>query len=148
VQDNGETTATGQNGWTDLGEIVLPPGGFVHQPRADLRLWLSGSAESWLDYVVLLPVENDQYRRIFFNEGYNCQYEACMEDDGWRNELAYELAGVRYASLQAHGNPLWVTPAESAQMLSFALENDGNGAEALRTAIVQVFARPHYDWLP
>lgn len=148
VQDDGDTVATGVSGWTDLGEIVLPPGGFVHQPRADLRLWLTGSAERWLDYIVLLPVENNQYRYLFFNEGYNCQYEACIEDDGWRDELAYELGGVRYASLQAHGAPLWATPAESEQMLSFALESDSGGAAALRTAIVQIFARPHYDWLP
>lgn len=148
VQDDGETTVTGRSGWTDLGEIVLPPGGFLHQPRAPLRLWLTGSAEAMLDYVVLLPVENNQYRHIFFNEGYNCLYQACIEDDNWRDELAYELGGVRYASLQAHGAPLWVTPAETTQMLSFALENHGGNAEALRTAIVQVFARPQYDWLP
>ncbi len=148
IQDDGETTATGKNGWTDLGEIVLPPGGFLHQPRAPLKLWLDGSGEAWLDYVALLPVENDQFRYLFFNEGYNCLYEACIEDDGWRGEQAYEVGGLRYASVQAHGSPLWITPAADAQMLSFTLENDRGGAEALRTAIVQVFARPQYDWLP
>lgn len=148
IQDDGDTTATGASGWTDLGEIVLPPGGFLHQPRADLKLWLEGSEEKYLDYVALLPVENDQYRHIFFDEGYHCQYEACIEDDGWRGELAYELAGKRYSSLQARGLPIWVTPAEDEQMLSFALEGNLGDALALRSAIVQVFIRPHYDWLP
>ena len=145
---DGASYATGANGWTDIGELSLPPGPYLHPPRPTLKLWLEGSSECWLDYIVFVPVERWQYRYLWFSDGYNCVPGACIFDDGWRGEYGYDFDGVNYASLSAYGAPIRLRPQASEQMLTFALTNDYDGAEALRSALVAVYARPRYDVLP
>lgn len=141
----------GANGWTDLGLLSFPPGGYVHPARYPVTVWLDGSGDGALDYLVFIPQR--QQRRLTFPEGYNCQPGACIEDDGWRGELVLEHDGQRVPIVEGFGNPIEVWPSgllpgSARQMLSFTLESDTGSAAADRTAIVQVFARPHYRTLP
>lgn len=141
----------GTSGWTDLGMLTFPPGGYVHPARYAVTVWLDGSAEGTLDYLVFIPQR--QHRLLAFTEGYNCQAGACIEDDGWRNELVYEYDGQRVPIVEGFGEsiaawPSGMLPGSAQQMLSFTLESDSGSAAADRSAIVQVFARPHYRTLP
>lgn len=141
---------TGLNGWTDLGLIALPPGGYVHPFRYPTRIWLDGSAAGNLDYLMLMPT--DQWRRLRFN-GYNCVSGACIVDDGIRDELVYDFDGQSLPVLTGWGDPieLWpagLLPGNQQQMLVFAMTDDGGGAEPLRTAEVQVTVRPRFNVLP
>jgi hypothetical protein len=148
---------SGRNGWTDLGAVMLPPGGYAHPTRYDMRVWLNGSADGYLDMLQFVPLA--QYRRVRF-AGYNAQPGTCIEDDGWRGELVYQFGEQRLPILSAWGDPIRLWPETmlpqalpgptppNAQMLVLALENDGGRAEALRTAAVEVFARPRYAMLP
>lgn len=143
----------GVGGITDLGVISLPPGSYSHPIRYQISVWLDGSAEGALDYVAFIPIR--QYRRIRFN-GYNSLPGTCVEDDGWRGETVYDYGGQRISELDVYGQPiaLWPdgmlpgTAGNRLQMLSFVLVNDFGVAEALRSARVQVFARPRWRTLP
>jgi hypothetical protein len=145
---DGASYATGADGWTEIGELSLPPGPYLHPPRPTLKLWLEGSGEAWLDYVAFVPVQRWQHRYLWFSDGYNCVPGACIFDDGWRGEFGYDYGGVNYASLSAYGEPIRLRPQSSEQMLTFALTSDSDSAEALRSALVAVYARPRYDVLP
>ena len=141
----------GESGWTDLGVLSFPPGGYVHPTRYPVTVWLDGSGEGTLDYLVFIPQR--QQRWLAFTEGYNCQPGACIEDDGWRGELVLEHDGQRVPILEGFGDaieawPSGLLPGSARQMLTFTLESDTGGATADRSAIVQVFARPHYRTLP
>lgn len=141
----------GENGWTDLGLLSFPPGGYVHPIRYPVSVWLDGSGEGNLDYLVFIPQR--QHRWLAFTEGYNCQPGACIEDDGWRDELVLDHDGQRVPILEGFGDPImaWpsaLLPGTAQQMLTFALESDSGKATADRSAIVQVFARPHYRTMP
>lgn len=140
----------GENGWTNLGSLSFPPGGYVHPARYPVTVWLDGSGTGSLDFLLFLPQR--QHRWLSFS-GYNCQPGACIEDDGWRKELVLEHDGQRLPIIEGFGEPLmaWpsgLLPGSARQMLTFALESDSTSAEADRSAIVQVFARPHYRTLP
>jgi len=145
---NGMNYAEGANGWTEIGELSLPPGPYLAPPRPTLVIWLEGSAEKWLDYLLFMPVQRWQHRYIWFSDGYNCVPGASIDDDGWRGTLGYDYGGINYASLSAYGEPIRLWPQANEQMLSFALTSDYDAAEALRSALVTVYARPRYDVLP
>jgi hypothetical protein len=140
----------GSNGWTDLGLISLPPGGYVHPFRYPMRIWLTGSTARQLDYVRFIPV--DQFRRITF-KGYNCVPGACIVDDGIRDELVYDFNGQSLPVLDGWGDPIeiWpnaILPGTQQQILVFALEDEFGGAHPQRTADIQVTVRPRYNVLP
>ena len=145
----------GQNGWTDLGLLSLPPGGYRTPTRYPLQVWLTGSAAAWLDYVVLLPAY--QFRRIEFPYGYDCVYQACIVDDP-EEGLYYDIGGQKLPILAGYGAPVQAWPAgmlplqaaatPHQQMLVFALESASGGAEALRSAQIEVSARARYSVLP
>jgi hypothetical protein len=140
----------GRSGWTDLGLISLPPGGYVHPFRYPVNFWLDGSAIGTLDYLMFMPIQ--QWRHLKFR-GYNCATGACIVDDGIRDELIYDFDGQALPVLDGWGDPieLWpaaVLPGNQQQMLVFAMVNDFEGAEPLRTADVQVTVRPRYNVLP
>lgn len=149
----------GQNGWTDLGNVVLPPGMYSHPVRWPMLVQLDGTAEGRLDFILFMPVGHFQNRQLNFL-GYNAMPGTCVEDDGWREELIYQFGGLRLPMLEAWGRPIMLWPdgmlpqalpgptPPNAQMLSFALEGQTGQAEAQRTAQVQVYARPMYDVLP
>lgn len=141
---------TGQSGWTDLGLISLPPGGYVHPLRYPFRIWLDGSASGQLDYLMFVPIQ--QYRRIVFR-GYNCVVGACIVDDGIRDELIYDFDGQALPVLDGWGDPieLWpaaLLPGTQQQMLVFAMTSDFGQAEPMRTADIQITVRPRYNVVP
>ncbi len=150
MQYGSRVAMAGSNGWTDLGLLSFPPGGYAHPLRHPVTVWLEGDAEGTLDFLLFVP--QVQYRRLTF-QGYNCVPGACIEDDGWRGETVYEFDGQRLRLLDVYGAPLEARPAlllphSQEQMLVFALEGDGGDAKAERSAMVQCFARPHYRTLP
>lgn len=141
----------GQSGWTDLGLISLPPGGYVHPFRYPVRIWMDGSASGHLDYLMFMPIQ--QWRHVRFDRGYNCAVGACIVDDGIRDELIYDFNGKALPILAGWGDPieLWpagTLPGNQQQMLVFAMTNDFDRAEPLRTADVQVTVRPRYNVVP
>lgn len=140
----------GQAGWTDLGLISLPPGGYVHPFRYPVRIWLDGSVNGNLDYLMFIPTQ--QWRHVKFN-GYNCVPGACIVDDGIRGELIYDYNGQSMPILTGWGDPIEVWPAgllpgNQQQMLVFAMTDDFGGADPLRTADVQITVRPRYNVIP
>jgi hypothetical protein len=140
----------GASGWTDLGLISLPPGGYVHPFRYPMRIWLDGSAAGTLDYLMFMPIQ--QYRHLKFR-GYNCLPGACIVDDGIRDELIYDFNGQALPVLDGYGDPIEVWPSgllpgNRQQMLVFAMTSDTGGAAPLRTAEVQVTVRPRYNVVP
>lgn len=145
----------GGNGLTDLGIITLPPGRYAHPVRYTITIWMDGSAEGTLDYLAFIPVQGRQFRRLTFR-GYNALPGTCIEDDGWRDEVVYEIGGTRMAELDVYGDPiaLWPddllpgTAGSRQQMLSFVLLSDYGASEALRSANVQVYCRPRWRTLP
>lgn len=142
---------TGRSGWTDLGLISLPPGGYVHPFRYPHRIWLDGSAAGKLDYLMFMPIQ--QWRHLRFDHGYNCAPGACIVDDGIRDELIYDFNGQALPILAGWGDPieLWpsgLLPGNQQQMLVFAMMNDFDRAEPMRTADVQVTVRPRYNVVP
>jgi hypothetical protein len=150
MQYGSRSAVTGANGWTDLGILSFPPGGYVHPVRYPVRVWLDGLADGSLDYLLLIPQR--QSRTLQFRY-YNCAQGACVEDDGWREELVYDFGGERLPIIDGFGDPvqLWpenLLPGDQEQMLTFALGDDRENAHAFRTGVVQVFARPHYRTLP
>lgn len=147
-------------GWTDLGNVVLPPGQYSHPVRRPMTVWVEGDRPGWLDFVLFLPLGHVQNRRLKFI-GYNALPGACVEDDGIRDELVYQIGEERMPILEHFGNEIFLWPdimlpqslpagttPPNAQMLSFALQNDFGDAEAQRTAQVQVYARPWYEIIP
>jgi len=155
MQYGTRAAVAGQNGWTDLGLLSLPPGGYRTPTRYPLQVWLTGSAAAWLDYVVLLPAY--QFRRIEFPYGYDCVYQACIVDDP-EEGLYYDIGGQKLPILAGYGAPVQAWPAgmlplqavatPHQQMLVFALESASGGAEALRSAQIEVSARARYSVLP
>ena len=142
--------SAGTNGWTDLGLISLPPGGYVHPFRYPVRIWLTGSEEKRLDYVRFVPI--DQYRRLKFI-GYNCVPGACIVDDGIRDELVYDFNGQSLPVLDGWGDPIeiWpnaLLPGTQQQILVFALEDEFGSAHPMRTADIQVTVRPRWNVVP
>lgn len=140
----------GRSGWTDLGLISLPPGGYVHPFRYPVRCWLTGTAIGHLDYLMFMPIQ--QWRHLKFR-GYNCVPGACIVDDGIRDELIYDFEGQSLPVIDGWGDPieLWpaaMLPGTQQQMLVFAMVNDFDGAEPMRSADVQVTVRPRYNVLP
>jgi len=140
----------GRSGWTDLGIISLPPGGYVHPFRYPVRIWLDGSTIGNLDYLIFMPIM--QFRRIKFR-GYNCVPGACVVDDGIRDELIYDFDGQSMPVLDGWGDPIeiWpvgILPGTRQQILMFAMTNDFGGAEPLRSADVQITVRPRYNVVP
>lgn len=143
-------SVAGRSGWTDLGLISLPPGGYVHPFRYPVRIWLTGSAIGHLDYLMFMPIQ--QWRHLRFR-GYNCVPGACIVDDGIRDELIYDFNGQALPMLDGWGDPIEIWPAgilpgNQQQMLVFAMTNDFDGAEPMRTADVQVTVRPRYNVVP
>lgn len=155
MQYGTRAAVAGQNGWTDLGLLTLPPGGYRTPTRYPLRLWLTGSAEAWLDFVVLLPAW--QYRRLTWPQGYHCQYEACMVDDPEEGPY-YDFNGQKLPIVTGYGAPIQAWPEGMMpfqtgatyhnQVLIFALESASGGADALRSAEIEIFARARYGVLP
>jgi hypothetical protein len=147
----------GERGWTDLGQVILPPGGYTHPTRYNMKVWLDGSAEGALDFLAFVPMQ--QYRVLEF-QGYNALPGTCIEDNGIRDELVYRFGDERMPILRSWGQPIHLWPdgmlpqalpgptPPNEQMMVFALEDDGGGAEALRTATIAVRARPRYEILP
>jgi len=141
----------GQSGWTDLGLISLPPGGYVHPFRYPVRIWLDGSASGQLDYLMFMPIQ--QFRRVQFERGYNCVVGACIVDDGIRGELIYDFNGQALPIMTGRGDQIEVWPASilpgtQQQILVFAMADEFSGAAPLRTADIQVTVRPRYNVLP
>jgi hypothetical protein len=146
---------TGLAGWTDLGLISLPPGGYVHPFRYPVRFWMDGSTaqtvNNHLDCLMFMPIQ--QWRHLKFEVGYNCAVGACLVDDGIRGELIYDFDGQALPIVTGWGDQIEVWPAgllpgNQQQMLVFAMTDDFDRAEALRTADVQVTVRPRYSVLP
>jgi hypothetical protein len=142
----------GANGWTDLGLVMLPPGGYVHPLRYPFKVWLDGEDSSTsLDFLHFAPMQ--QYRRLQF-KAYNAVYGSCIEDDDIRGETVYDFGGQRLPMLNTWGERirLWpqrLLPATSAgQMLTFNLNSENNVATPLRTAQVQIFAAARWNGLP
>lgn len=151
----------GSRGWTDLGNVMLPPGRYAHPTRYPMGVWLEGDAEGVLDFLVFIPVSTDSQLRELVFQGYNAVPGACIEDDGIYGELVYQFGEQRMPILYSYGQPVMAQPEHmlpqalpvdstvpNAQMISFALENDGGGAEAMRTAEIALSARPWYEILP
>ena len=143
---------TGVNGWTDLGMIVLPPGGYTHPLRYPFKVWLQSedSTSAWLDFVHFIPME--QYRRLQFR-AYNALPGTCIEDDGIRGELVYDVSGERMPMLDGYGEqiqlyPEALLPSSGQQMITFGLEADTGAAAAERTAQVQITAVPRWNVIP
>lgn len=144
----------GTNGWTDLGQVQLPAGGYRTPTRYESTFWLDGSAVRFLDYVLLQPVY--QTRRLRFRV-YNCVPGACIVDDPEQG-VYYDYSGQKLPVLEAWGNPIeaWpegllpfqATETPHSQMLTFMLESESGAAVADRSALVEVFARPRYRVLP
>jgi hypothetical protein len=150
-------TVEGERGWTDLGVVSLPPGGYAHPKRYDMRVWLDGDASGSLDFLTFVPMQ--QYRIVQFR-GYNCREGACIEDNGIRDELVYQFGDDRLPILSGWGRQIHLWPegmlpqaldsetVPNAQMIVFAMEGDGSTARPMRTATVEVRARPRYSILP
>jgi hypothetical protein len=151
----------GADGWTDLGNVMLPPGPYSHPTRYPMKVWLEGTASGMLDFLLFIPVSWDTQLRQLIFQGYNAVNGTCVEDDGVNDELVYQFGDQRLPILYSFGQPIFLQPetmlpqaldpsssVPNAQMLSFALENDVGGAEALRTAEIAVYARPWYELLP
>lgn len=154
MQYGTRAAVAGANGWTDLGQLNLPPGGYRTPTRYPLTLWLDGSTDGLLDYLVLLPLY--QYRRLEFS-AYNCVYQACLVDDPEEGAY-YEFNGQKLPLINAWGDPIQIwpegllpfrtPPSRHQQMLALALTSDSGEAAADRSARVEVFARPRYRVLP
>jgi len=152
-----ERTITGSAGWNDFGLFYFPPRGYMPPVRYPVKIWLDGDSErnGTVDYVVLLPVYNEmaQWRYLDFS-GFNAVEGACIEDDMRRMDspALYQYGDQNLPVINAYGGPIELWPAglpgSGYQSLVFALANDRDYAEALRTAQVQVFARPRYANLP
>ena len=150
-----QSTVTGSHGWTDFGLFYLPPRGYTSPVRYPFNVWLSGDTSSRVDFVLLLPVmdQTAQWRNLTF-DGFNAIEGTCIEDDMRRMDepAIYEISGQKWPIVNAVGGPIEIWPAglpgSGNQCLVFALENDEGGAEALRTAQVQVYAHPRYSNLP
>lgn len=151
----------GANGWTDLGNLVLPAGTYVHPERYPLKVWLEGTGTGILDFVLFAPVNQDTFIRELTFRGYDAQVGTCIEDDATRGEVAYLYGSQRVPVVETLGYPVLAQPQTmlpqalpanagipNAQMLSFTLMSNHGQAEALRTARVEVFARPLYAILP
>lgn len=154
---------TGGSGWTDLGLMSMPPGGYVHPVRYPVRVWVDCGAESRLDFVQFVPAM--QFRRWLFR-GYNAQYSTCIVDDGIRDELVYEYGNQAMPILDGYGERIMLYPAgllpEVAlpvgfvpgwtetrnQVLVFSMRGDMGDAKALRSADVHVTCRARWDVLP
>lgn len=144
--------AEGERGWTDLGVVALPPGGYTHPLRYPFKIWVDSEEgdPGWLDFVHFIPME--QYRRLRFR-GYNAVPGACIEDDGIRDELIYDYDTQRLPILDGYGEriqllPEAMLPAGKQQIITFGLESDSGNAEAERTAQVQILAVPRWNVLP
>jgi hypothetical protein len=144
--------AEGVNGWTDLGMVVLPPGGYTHPLRYPFKVWVESEdgSNGWLDFVHFIPME--QYRRLRF-QGYNALPGTCIEDDGIRDELVYDYDSQRLPILDGYGGriqllPEAMLPSSKQQIITFGLESDTGVAEAERTAQVQILAVPRWNVLP
>lgn len=155
--------ATGRVGWTDLGLMSMPPGGYVHPVRYPVRVWVDCGASSRLDFVQFVPAM--QFRRWLFR-GYNAQYSTCIVDDGIRDELIYEYGNQAMPVLDGYGERIMLYPAgllpEVAlpggfvpgwtetrnQVLVFAMKGDTGDALAARSAEVHVTCRARWDTLP
>lgn len=145
----------GANGWTDLGQVQLPAGGYRTPTRYEAAFWLDGSAARQVDFVLLQPVY--QSRRLTFTRGYNCVVGACIVDDPEQG-VYYDFSGQKLPNLDAWGDPIeaWpegLLPFQSintphSQMLTFMLASESGAAAADRSALVEVFARPRYRVLP
>lgn len=142
----------GMNGWTDLGMVVLPPGGYTHPLRYPFKVWLESEDKmaAWLDFVHFIPME--QYRRLRFR-GYNALPGTCIEDDGIREELVYDFNAERLPILDGYGERIQLLPAEMLpasrqQIITFGMESDGGRAEPERTAQVQILAVPRWNVIP
>lgn len=145
----------GANGWTDLGQIQLPAGGYRTPTRYPGAFWLDGSAARDLDFVLLQPVY--QARRLTFTSGYNCVPGACIVDDPEQG-VYYDFSGQKLPILDAWGNPIEAWPdgilpfqgidTPHSQMLTFMLASESGAAVADRSALIEVFARPRYRVLP
>jgi hypothetical protein len=145
----------GQHGWTDLGAVMLPPGGYTHPTRYDMSVWLEGSANRNLDFLMFVPMQ--QYRILEF-QGYNALPGTCIEDNGIRDELVYRYGDERMPIVNGWGRRIHLWPDDmlpqalpgptppNEQMLVLALY--GGGAEALRTARLHIRARPRYAMIP
>jgi len=141
---------TGNSGWTDLGPVVLPPGGYVHPNRYPVSIWLDGSEAGALDYLLFMPMA--QHRRLSFR-GYHALPGTCIVDDGIREELVYDYAGQRFPILDSWGDqieiwPEGLLPGSRQQMIVFALTSNVGSAEALRTAEISIWCRPRWTVLP
>jgi len=144
----------GANGWTDLGQVTLPAGGYRTPVRYPAAFWLHGSDARLLDYIVLQPVQ--QARRLSFR-AYFCVPGACVVDDPEQGPY-YDFSGQKMQMLNAWGNPLTAWPegilpfagieTPHNQMLTFMLTGHLFDAHADRSALVEVFARPRYRVLP
>lgn len=144
----------GANGWTDLGQVSLPPGGYVAGERYPVRVWLESEdgLAGGLDFVHFVPVE--QARRIRFR-GYDALPGTCVVDDGIRDELYYEFGTQKLAILDGWGTPIQLRPEallpytwSGQQMITFGFSGPTGNADAKRTARVQIAARPRWDVLP
>jgi len=145
----------GANGWTDLGQLQLPAGGYRTPTRYPSAFWLDGSAARQVDFVLLQPVY--QSRRLSFTRGYNCVVGACIVDDPEQG-VYYDFGGQKLPILDAWGEPIEAWPegllpfqaseTPYSQMLTFMLESESGAAVANRSALVEVFARPRYRVLP
>lgn len=146
--------ATGQDGWTYLGELTVPVGGYVEGERYPLMIWVvsEGGDQGIIDYVHLVP-STPYSRRLRFS-GYNAQPGTCVEDDGIRKHTVYEWSGERivipvYGHNQIQLRPsALLDPANAQQMLIFGLEGDRGDANAMRTAQVQIYTVDRWDGLP
>ncbi|MBN2389886.1 MAG: hypothetical protein JXR84_04140 [Anaerolineae bacterium] len=148
-------TITGSPGWNDFGLFYLPPRGYMPPVRYPIRVRLAGASSSSVDYVLLLPVYGELAQwRVWGFDGFNAIQGTCIEDDMRRMDVPvlYEFGGENLPLVNAYGGPIELWPAGlpggGYQSMVFALENDTGAAEALRTAQVQLFARPRYANLP
>ncbi len=154
MQYASRAVVAGSNGWTDLGQIQLPAGGYRTPTRYPVAFWLDGSEARLLDFVLLQPVY--QARRLTFR-GYNCVAGACIVDDPEQG-VYYDFSGQKLPVLDAWGDPIQAWPegllpfqaseTPHSQMLTFMLESESGAATADRSALVEVFARPRYRVLP
>lgn len=143
-------SVAGRPGWTDLGAFSLPPGGYVWPTRYPIKVWLSGTVTSALDFLLFMPLQ--QYREWRYT-AYNAFEGDCTQDDGLLDELVFIWNGLKMPVINGYGDrirlhPAGMLPGDKRQMLTFALASTTGTAPANKTAIVQVRVAERWGILP
>ena len=141
---------TGVDGWTDLGVVVLPPGGAIHPSRRPFYVRIDGSASGDLDFVLLLPIR--QYRRLAAWDA-RAATSFLIEDDGWREECSVTTSAGRFPAVDGYGAqvlgwPQQLLPNGAYQMLVFTQEDFNGVVTSAKIAEVRVYYRARWSVLP